>query len=121
MQPTKPQVMDYLEEYRSHKLIPPRYDKVTKGKQLGGEFVGALYFPTHSLIVCSYANNDNLYVDIHGLANSPHDGTPALPHIVLTEADANALENHYSMEENKVPWPASCTGQSNLSLKSAIN
>jgi len=71
---------------------------------LGGEFVCALYFPWHKVIVCNYTCNDHLVVDIHGLAQSPSDKTPAVPHLVLTEEDATALSNYYKMEDTPIPY-----------------
>ena len=56
---------------------------------------GALCFPLHKLIVRSYAHNQNLYVDIHALAKSSIDGTPGIPHLVLTAADGESLLKHF--------------------------
>ena len=34
-------------------------------------------------------------MDLHGLAQSREDGTPAVPHMVLSDEDAKALQQHY--------------------------
>ena len=114
---SSPEVMDYLADCCEHKLVPPKYSKITKkhsmdqrvskgvkGDVLGGKFMGTLYFPSHKVIVCSYSSNNHLYVDIHGLVKSPFDGTPHVPHIVLTEDDDVALSNYHKAPNEKVPY-----------------
>lgn len=105
-----PDSMDYLSAFSTTTFKSPNYDNVTKRyvKQhnksnknntrnvISHEFVGALVLPTHKLILCNYAHNEQLYVDIHGMAESEADGTPTIPHLVLTEANALALEEEYS-------------------------
>lgn len=115
---SKPDVMDFLSQYQTADLKPPNYSKLTRklGRKkraavevdedlvLGGEFVGALYIPSHKLIICSYSCNDHLYVDVHGMAKSASDLTPHIPHMVLSEADAISLSKHYDQNEVKPPY-----------------
>ena len=97
-------IMKYLSGYqRQPHFQPPRYHSFLKNKEAGNEFEGALYFPTHRFLLCSYADNGKLYVDVHGLAYSSMDNNPAIPHMVLSSADATALNNHYETSRNKNP------------------
>jgi hypothetical protein len=34
-------------------------------------------------------------VDVHGLAKSAADGSPSVPHMVITKADAGAVHNYH--------------------------
>ena len=45
-----------------------------------------------------------MFVDVHGLAYSSMDNTPAIPHMVLSSADATALNNYYETSGNKIPY-----------------
>ena len=51
-------------------------------------------------------DNGKLYVDIHGLARSTTDNTPAIPHMVLSSTDASALLSHYETTGNKKTIPS---------------
>ena len=96
--------MKYLSGYqRQPHFQPPRYHSFLKNKEAGNEFEGALYFPTHRFLLCRYADNGKLYIDVHGRAYSSTDNTPAIPHMVLSSADATALNNHYETSRNKNP------------------
>ena len=53
--------------------------------------MGAIYVPTHKLIICSYSCNDFLYVDIHGLAKLFIDLSPEVPRLVLLKANDLAM------------------------------
>lgn len=100
---TKQDSMDFLAKYEHFNMKPKKLSKLIKsrgtqakhsnfqGDLLADEFAGALYIPSHKIIICSYACNDSLYVDIHGLAKSELDNTPTIPHMVLSTADGVAL------------------------------
>ncbi len=99
-------VMAYLSQYSVRQLLPPNYYYIAnrhKG-QMSPHFDGAFYVPSHKLIICSYANNKHLYVDFHALARSDYDGTPAIPHMVLSRSDAIALEQYYLQNQVEVPY-----------------
>ena len=56
---------------------------------------GGFYIPSHNLVIGNYTHNDNLFVDVHGLAKSAADGSPSVPHMVITKADADAVHNYH--------------------------
>ena len=101
--------MEYLKKYSIIQTAVPNYQKITdfllknyckvnkEPLPLACEYTGALYFPTQKLIVCSYATNHDLYIDIHALAKSSVDGTPAIPHVVLSSADGQGLQDHFDV------------------------
>jgi len=95
--------MEYLQKYCTNATAVPNYQKAvnflckthhkatTTPNHIACEFTGALYFPSHKLIICSYATNHDLYVDIHALSKSSIDATPGIPHVVLSAADGQGL------------------------------
>jgi hypothetical protein len=56
---------------------------------------GGFYIPSLNLVIGNYTHNDNLFVDVHGLAKSAADGSPSVPHMVITKADADAVHNYH--------------------------
>lgn len=92
--------MQYLSNYKSLKTVPYNYSS-KKIQQKCSPFEGALYIPSHRLIILSYADNRFLYTDYHALAKSG-DGTPAIPHMVLTKADAEVLQKY--CEDIPIPY-----------------
>ena len=85
--------MNYLKKYYKADLSPPPFRKLKcdainaarkakmTGDVLGDDLVGAIVMPEFGCILPSNATNARLYVDIHGMAKSPHDGTPPSGHI----------------------------------------
>ena len=59
--------------------------------QMNNKYSGALYIPSHALLIQTQACNSALYVDIHGLAKSPMDSTPGLPHAVLSDMNSRDI------------------------------
>jgi hypothetical protein len=110
--------MDYLSEYATNTFKSPNYKNITRryvksynkanknntANVISHEFVGALVLPTHKLILCNYTYNKQLYVDIHGMAESTADGTPTIPHLVLTEANALALDAEFARTNTKAKY-----------------
>jgi hypothetical protein len=95
--------MYYLKGYLASELYPPKYQSIAKTRKIGrkpaesySQFTGALYIPTYRLLICSYGDNDCLYTNYHALVKLG-DGTPAIPCMVITHADAMLLllESHY--------------------------
>lgn len=84
-------LLSYLCGYKSNKLLPPKYAKYVAShlpELNASQFSGALYVPSHRMIICSYAHNSFLYVDHHALARLKEDNSPALPHMVLSRQNA---------------------------------
>ena len=69
----------------------------------GCQLTGAFYIPSFKIIITSQTINTSLYMDLHGLAESKEDGTPSVPHMVLSDKDAKALQQHYN--DNNIPIP----------------
>lgn len=86
--------MSYLRGYKDVILRVPDYGRYLKNRHVvqNSEFDGALYFPSHNLIICSYAHNSMMKTDHHGLAASSIDQTPGIPHMVLDPRDVTAIE-----------------------------
>ena len=59
--------------------------------QMNNKYSGALYVPSHALLIQTQSCNTALYVDIHGLAKSPMDSTPGLPHAVLSDMNSRDI------------------------------
>ena len=53
------------------------------------------------LPIASYSTNNHLYVDVHGMAKSEADGSPSVPHMVITKADADAALNFHKSRGTK--------------------
>jgi hypothetical protein len=111
--------MSYLKEYHSIRLTPPDYevmrkrairaasvdrDTGVKGHAMGDPLVGAIVMPEFGVIIPAQVMNDNLYVDIHAMAQSPHDGTPPTAHMVLTEDNVNALQAYLRDGNLQIKW-----------------
>jgi len=79
----------------SHDYTPVSYSN---------ELEGALYMPSHNLIVCGYSDNRQLYSDIHGMANSDFDGSPSVPHMVLTCEDAVSTMEYHKLNRTKIKY-----------------
>jgi hypothetical protein len=58
-------------------------------------YEGGFYIPSHDIVIGNYTHNDKLFVDVHGLAKSAADGSPSVPHMVITKADADAVHNYH--------------------------
>lgn len=56
---------------------------------------GALYIPSHNVLICSYSDNNQLYSELHGLAKSNLDQSPSVPHMVISKADASAAMEYH--------------------------
>ena len=103
--------MNYLKKYYKADLAPPHFRKLKRdaidvarkarmtGDVLGDDLVGAIVMPEFGCILPSSAMNERLHVDIHGMAKSPHDGTPPSAHMVLTEENVKELRA-YMKEKN---------------------
>lgn len=99
--------MKYLQGYRTIHTPPYNYSKIAKNygkqnKRLECQFVGAVYFPSHNLLVTSYTDINNLFVDIHALAKSLFDGTEAIPHMVIHPDDAHELDKFFRSTNNTI-------------------
>jgi hypothetical protein len=67
-----------------------------KDHVMGDPLVGAIVMPEFGVMIPAHVMNDNLYVDIHAMAQSPHDGTPPTAHMVLTEKNVHDLRDYLS-------------------------
>ena len=85
----------YIQTMHPHRKKRKVRSQEKKKLKQGCQYTGALYFPHYQLIVTSQTVNSSLYMDLHGLAESREDGTPAVPHMVLSDEDAKALQQHY--------------------------
>ena len=61
--------------------------------QFNNRYSGSLYVPSHNLLVQTQAFNSVLYTDLHGVAFSKIDGTPGLPHAVISESNGKQLSD----------------------------
>jgi hypothetical protein len=50
-------------------------------------------------------------VDVHGLAKSAADGSPSVPHMVITKADAGAVHNYHIKMSTKPQAQVDTEGQ----------
>ena len=58
---------------------------------MNNKYSGALYILSHAVLIQTRSCNSALYVDIHGLAKSPMDNTPGLPHAVLSDMNGHNI------------------------------
>ena len=63
-----------------------------------------MYIPSHNVLICNYADNRQLFSDLHGLAKSNEDGSPSVPHMVITKADADAAMEFHKINETKMNY-----------------
>ena len=116
---TEDDTMAFLTGYQHCATKPPNYkhlvqhtlQKAQRHKKAGRKieytaysnvYEGAFYIPSHNLVIGNYTHNDRLFVDVHGLAPSAADGSPSVPHMVITKADADAVHD-YHMKYNTKP------------------
>jgi len=66
----------------------------TSPPQFNNRYAGALYVPSHNILIQTQAFNSVLYTDVHGLASSPVDDTPGLPHAVISEINGQHLSEY---------------------------
>jgi hypothetical protein len=66
----------------------------TSPPQFNNRYAGALYVPSHNILIQTQAFNSALFTDVHGLASSPLDDTPGLPHAVISEIDGQHLSEY---------------------------
>lgn len=116
---TEDDTMAFLTGYQHCVTKPPNYkhlvqqtlQKAKRHKKAGRKniefsaysnvYEGAFYIPSHNLIIGNYSHNDRLFVDVHGLATSAADGSPSVPHMVITKADADAVLNFHNRMNTK--------------------
>ena len=89
-----------LQKAHRHKSASRGYTPVSYSNELEG----ALYIPSHNVVICNYADNNQLYSDLHGLAKSNEDGSPSVPHMVITKADADAAMQYHKIHETKINY-----------------
>ena len=60
--------------------------------------------PSHNLIVCGYSDNRQLHSDLHGMAKSELDGSPSVPHMVITYQDAVSTMEYHKLNHTKIKY-----------------
>ena len=68
---------------------------------MNNRYAGALYFPSHQLLIQSQACNSFLYTDIHAVAKSDHDHSLGVPHAVISDRNSNMLVNYVITNKQK--------------------
>ena len=68
------------------------------------ELGGALYLPSHNLLICGYSDNRQLYTELHGMALSKKDGSPSVPHMVITKKDADATMEYHKANNTQINY-----------------
>jgi hypothetical protein len=86
---------------KRHRCASRRY---TPDVTYSNEFVGALYIPSHNVLICGYSDNRHLFSDLHGLAKSKKDGSPSVPHMVITKEDAKSIMEYHTMNRMKIKY-----------------
>ena len=70
---------------------------------MNNSYSGALYFPSHNLLIQSQACNKYLYTDIHAVAQSNFDKSFGVPHAVISQSNSNDLVSH--VRETGIQFP----------------
>ena len=76
------------------KIIARDFQRRKPELMRNNRFAGALYFPSHQLLIQSQACNSFLYTDIHAVAKSNFDNSKGVPHAVISERNSNELVNY---------------------------
>ena len=55
-------------------------------------------------MICNYSDNGQLVSDVHGLGKSIKDGSPSVPHMVITKKDADATMEYHKTNNTKMNY-----------------